>query len=300
MDRSVYNFTASRPKWLAPLPRQRPEPLIIRLAIISHPREFERRKAFRQYVLSDLPSHEIKIQYRFIMGYTDTADDRRVSQERALHNDVLVLDMKESMDRMGEKRWRMLKWGAEVPGSTYDFYMSADTDAFLRLAALARRLRGYKSQPPLPGNPRETDILWGHMGVHALHLVPSLDESHPELEDEQVDGGEWYSYPYGFGYLYSSHLVDRMTQQDVVLPHHIHYPADDVILGMWVADYAKGATVVNDVEGFHDPTGHHSDETTTRPVSWDTVVAHHLQIGEMRGLRYVEEFADEWDRPPAP
>lgn len=303
MDASVFNFTASRPEWLVPPPRHQQEPLVIRLGIISHPREFERRKALRQYVLADLPTQEVIIHYRFIMGYTGSHDDLRAAQERALHRDIIVLDLEENTDRMGEKRWRMLKWAADVPGSTYDYYMSADTDAFLRLAALARRLRRYKTRPALPGNPRETDIMWGQMGQHGLHLVPNPDESHPEIEDPEIPPGParfWYQYPYGFGFLLSSHLVDRLVRPGVVLPHHMHYPSDDVLLGNWVADWGEGTTVVHDIEGFHDPIGHHSDPETTFPVDWDTVVAHHVKVGEMRGLRYMKEFEDEWDVSPAP
>ncbi|TFK98734.1 hypothetical protein BDV98DRAFT_595402 [Pterulicium gracile] len=297
---SSFDFTTSRPDWLS-VPERNAQLLIIRLAIISHSKEFDRRKAFRQYVLADLPAHkfEVEVHYRFIMGYTRDVDDLRVAQERAVHSDILVIDQEDGTDRMGEKRRRMLRWAAEMPGSRYDYYMSADTDAFVRLAALARRLRKYKSDTELPGSPREQDIMWGRMGAHALHLTPNADESHPEVEDEEVPPGParfWYSYLYGFIYLFNSHLVDRLTRQEVVLPHHIHCPADDVILGMWVANHAEGTTVVDDVQGFHDPTGHHSDEKSTRPVSRDSVVAHHISVAdpEMIGMRKVEEFKDKW------
>lgn len=89
-------------------------------------------------------------------------------------------------------------------------------------------------------------------------------------------------------YLFSSALVQRLTAPGVVLPHHVHYPLDDMLIGNWVADWAAGTEVVDDRDGFHDALGHSERWRPDVPkaVDWDSVVVHKLGWREMRGLRY--------------
>ncbi|KAE9386472.1 hypothetical protein BT96DRAFT_523240 [Gymnopus androsaceus JB14] len=213
---------------------------------------------------------------------------------------ILVrLDMRESGLRLGEKRWRMLKWVSEAHSSTYDYYLSADTDAFFRLGALARRLPFIR---PDLDSPRAQDIFLGRMASHKVHFKanPYDNETTFDKEDDQLQPGEfpgeeWYPYALGYGILLSSHLVDRLTSPEVSLPHHVHYPADDVLIGQWVADYAPGTTVVGDDNGFHDAIKHSWWEDHNKVVDYDSVCVHHVSPSEMRQLRNRKEFAGEWE-----
>lgn len=258
------------------------------------------------------------MHHRFFVGYTedDWRTDVAIVKERSIHKDIVVLDMPESKTRMGEKRWRMLRWASESPSSSYDYYMSADTDAFIRLTALARRLKGLR---PELGKPREKSVMWGSMGREHRHYVVSDEGENEDVQDSLGESEEGFEYPYGFAILLSSHLVGRLVRPGVVLPHRIHYPNDDVVVGNWVGDHVwKGpepldsdslyssssapsspltdhtVTIINDHPAFHDPPGHSWNESSTLQVSWDSVVIHHLNVDEMKGIRGREEFKGDW------
>lgn len=82
----------------------------------------------------------------------------------------------------------------------------------------------------------------------------------------------------------------------MVLPHHVHYPFDDILVGNWIADWAKeGTEVVDDREGFHDALGHSWSRDMQKGVGWESVVVHKVGVREMRGLRFREEFNKEWE-----
>ena len=317
---TAYNFTtpsSSLPAWqTTPLTT----PLVLRLGIISRPSEFALRKAIRQYILAHLPPSEVTVHHRFFVGYTadDPHTDIAVLKERSIHHDIVVLDMPEDKKRMGEKRWRMLRWASESPGQAYDYYMSSDTDAFIRLTALARRLRGLH---PALRKPREKSVMWGSMGRETRHYVVGAEGEDGDGDEEVQDAvteGAWFAYPYGFAILLSSHLVDRLARPGVVLPHRVHYPNDDVVVGNWVNDYVwKGprgeedtrldldsdshltggdVAIIDDHPAFHDPPGHSWNESSTLQITWDSVVIHHLNVDEMRGVRGRGEFEGDWVR----
>lgn len=87
--------------------------------------------------------------------------------------------------------------------------------------------------------------------------------------------------------------MDRLTAPGVVLAHNISYPYDDMVVGSWVSDIAADeTTIVDDVEGFHDPPDH---GWRTFPLTYDTVAVHHIQPEEMFALRDLPQFRDEWD-----
>ncbi|KAF9064669.1 galactosyltransferase-domain-containing protein [Rhodocollybia butyracea] len=275
-------------------------PLVLRIGIISQPKEYARRQAFRETTLRGVPKNEVVIHYRFLIGYSGEGDeDRRVLEEHLEYGDIIRLDMKESGLRLGEKRWRMLKWASQAPRSTYDYYLSADTDAFFRLGALARRLPYLL---PDLDSPQTQDIFIGRMGFHKLHFKsnPYDNETTFENEDEllelgQYPGEEWYPYPLGYGVMISSHLVDRLTSPEIVLPHHVHYPSDDVVVGQWVADFAPSSTIVDDHDGFHDAIKHSWWADHNKAVDYDSVCVHHVSVSEMQELRDRKEFVGEWE-----
>jgi hypothetical protein len=78
----------------------------------------------------------------------------------------------------------------------------------------------------------------------------------------------------------------------MILPHHIPYPLDDVVVGSWVNDFAPKAEAVHDLAGFHDPPEH---GWKTFPVTYESVCIHHVDASEMRTLRAMEEWEGEFD-----
>jgi hypothetical protein len=84
--------------------------------------------------------------------------------------------------------------------STYDFYMGADSDSFLRMAALSRRWRHLKPNT----DPRKEQIVWGHHLGHNRHWTPSSEAKFAAnftLEDEWREG-QGYHYTVGIAYLF--------------------------------------------------------------------------------------------------
>ncbi|TFL02622.1 galactosyltransferase-domain-containing protein [Pterulicium gracile] len=287
---------SSRPKWLStPAPQS---PLVFRIAIITHPRDFDKRDAVRKYTLSNVPTSACKFSYRFILGYGNEAEDKLVLEEMHKYGDIVRLDMKEDKRRMGEKRWRMLRWAAEEHRGPYDYFLSLDTDAFVRLHALALRTRAMHPE----FKPREESIMWAQVQEHKVHFVanPVDNEETVLLEDDKVfkpeefNGPVWYPYPIGFAYLMSSHLVARLMDPEVKLAHHVSFPSDDVMVGMWVSEWATDTKVIRDKTGFHDPPGHNYHPEDTEPITWDSVVLHHVAPWEFRELRRVKEWKGEW------
>lgn len=109
--------------------------------------------------------------------------------------------------------------------------MSVDTDSFVRIVALARRLRYLYPNVNL----QTYALFWGYMLDYRVHwsYQPQIPSAHgPSWE------GSNYQYPAGIASLLSSALVRNLTAPGVDLPRHISYNRDDVMHGMWVADYA--------------------------------------------------------------
>jgi hypothetical protein len=290
-----------KPQWLTLQPT-RSKPFVLRIAIITHPSDFVKRQAIREHILSNVPTSAVQFQHRFIMGYSPPAsqhEDFLVLEEMHMYRDILRFDMIEDPRRMGEKRWRMLRWAAEAHRSTYDYFLSLDTDAFVRLHALA--LRMHAMHPEF--RPRDESILWSQTNDHKVHFVanPVDDDSTVLVEDSKVfsptefRGTEWYTYPVGFAFLMSSHLVSRLTSPEIKLAHHVHFPSDDVVIGMWISEWAGDTRIVSDRPGFHDPPGHNRHPEDEDPIDWGTVAIHHVQPWEFRELRKVKEWEGEWE-----
>jgi hypothetical protein len=67
-----------------------------------------------------------------------------------------------------------------------------------------------------------------------------------------------------------------------------------MVVGSWVSDVAPEpeTVIVDDWDGFHDPPNH---GWKNAPLSWETVVIHHLNATEMGMLRYMKEWRNEWE-----
>ena len=118
----------------------------------------------------------------------------------------------------------------------------------------------------------------------------------------------------------SSSLVKIFLSTDPPLPHHIHYPSDDVMIGAWIAalrvfhdetiEWQFGpdhppevlrpkpflpnpveTLIIDDVHGWHDFPGRGDHDA---PISWDSVCTHHVTVDEMKEIRRRLEFLGEW------
>lgn len=211
----TFEFASSTPPtWISTPP---PRPLVIRLAIITQPGSFERRQLLRQILVSDIPETDVKLDYKFVVGYEKyppgawiSSTDRRVEEEQKEHGDILILKLKESRVRLTEKRYRAMQWAGQVPADQYDWFMTLDDDTFCRLPALARRM----AHDPEMGkaDPRKEPILVGRSMVNWRFWKPTvpdmkvageLDTTSDENAEkvDMVFNGPWYQYPGGIGYL---------------------------------------------------------------------------------------------------
>jgi hypothetical protein len=211
---SAFNFSAPRPAWLAK-PTEKQAPLVLRIAFVTHPGEKDRRDAIREHVLKGVPSTEVVFDHRFFIGSSGDSDlDARIAAEATERGDIEKLNLTESKDHLSRKRYAALLWGASTAQEPYDYFMTADSDSFLRLAALARRLRGIR--PDL--DPRRDRISWGHTLSHWWHWHPDQNEPDNAEVDLHYEGdcksrflsasvfaltrSSGYHYPAGIMYLF--------------------------------------------------------------------------------------------------
>ncbi|KZV78802.1 hypothetical protein EXIGLDRAFT_847156, partial [Exidia glandulosa HHB12029] len=286
------------PQWyLQPAPR----PLVLRIAIMSMADEFDLRAFLRENVYNPatVPRDEVQFDIKFFLArqpaafgelwgvpWRVTAFDvnRRVQEEQARYGDIEIIDGEENTWNLCRKRFLAMKWAAQAPQSEYDFFLTADSDSFVRLAALARRMND--RQPDLL-NPRHEFSIWGVMMSKWFHWRKSADGVSP---DERYDG-EWYDFPVGMGYLLSSALTARLHNVSHLLPHNVPYYSDDIAVGSWIFEHAPQTMVINDKGGFHDPPMHGSQG---HPIDYGTVLIHHVDLNEMRQLRSIPEWESEW------
>jgi hypothetical protein len=100
--------TTAPPAWLAQPVRT---PLRLRIAVVTHPSEFARRRALRELVFADVPAAEVEFTYRFFLGAAaDDATNDRVAAEALECDDMFVLNMLDTRHGLGAKRWEALLW----------------------------------------------------------------------------------------------------------------------------------------------------------------------------------------------
>ncbi|KAF8512596.1 hypothetical protein BU17DRAFT_53988 [Hysterangium stoloniferum] len=310
---TAYGFSSTpRPAYLDITP---PQPLILRVAIMSRRNEFERRQALRNYVISGLPETDVQFQYRFFVGMGKDAMEEagsdmseRLQDEKSIHGDVIILkDIEDTPERLSEKRYSAVKWAGDVPSSAYDYFLTLDSDTFCRLGAFVRHLPALFTSHAIipPPNPRESPILIGRLMQHSIYYLNTVhDGEEPDSTDVDKEiWGPWYPYPGGLAYVMSSSLVSTILSASPPLPHHIHYPSDDVMIGAWIAEpltfssqptpylpYSINTTVLDHL-GLHDYPGRGGNDAV---VSWGSICIHRISVGEMRNLRAMEEVRGEW------
>ncbi|GJJ06869.1 hypothetical protein Clacol_001065 [Clathrus columnatus] len=342
----VYIFDKKpRPKWLdSPYTTKSlsKEPLILRVAVISHPSELERRRAIRDSIFRGVPSHEIQFDYRFFLGVSEDMEDGNGGKTNSLYREaekykdmVILKNIPETYDRIAQKRFAALKWASRsifladtFSNTTYDYFMTLDSDTFVRFKALARRfsviMKNHKNV-----NPREQAIMIGRMKYARTYWLNAMidDEDANTLERDIEVYGPRYKYPVGIGYMLSSFLVKTLLSIEPPVPHHIEYPKDDVMIGFYVASlkhYPKHNSVyryghpwnifstrvypprnllprpidtliIDDNLGWHDFPGRKYGHKFEGSVGWDSVCVHHIKTEEFYFLRNMKEFQGEWE-----
>lgn len=111
--------------------------------------------------------------------------------------------------------------------------MTIDSDTFVRFTALSRRISYKLESQDL--NPQKKAIMIGRMKPFRYYWVNAVSDD-PEdetLKEDTLISGPKYQYPVGIGF--SSFLVETLLSTRPSVPHHIHYPYDDVMIGSWVA-----------------------------------------------------------------
>jgi hypothetical protein len=118
----AFDFTSARPAWLAPTPPGTP-PLVLRIAVISHPSEVARRAAIRDSIFADVPAADVTFEYKFFVAkapgqrqhpWSMTTLDEVVEEEQRTHGDMYVLDAHEGLLVLGVKRHAALLWVCPV------------------------------------------------------------------------------------------------------------------------------------------------------------------------------------------
>lgn len=225
--------------------------------------------------------------------------------------------------------------------------MNMDSDTFVRFDALARRLPTILEGKNT--NPREQSVMIARMRGHYWHWLPTVSDDKINTtdvadEDLRLDG-PWYDYPIGIGYMLryvsfstpirknapnpsSSFLVTQLLSTQPPLPHHIHFPNDDVMIGSWISslknfgnpDHAHdfqisaknpwnvavkvqpepllphrvNTIIIND-HGWHDYPGRANVEEIGGSIGWNSVCIHHIKEKEIKLLRQLDSFRGEWD-----
>lgn len=111
----IYSFdTELRPGWMDVPSSTQNSPLLLRVAVLSHPKEVNRRQLIRDHIFKGVRSNEVNIEYRFIVGLHKQrhrgVPDYRLQKEHEQHGDLVILNFKDSYDRLSEKRYAALKW----------------------------------------------------------------------------------------------------------------------------------------------------------------------------------------------
>ncbi|GJJ06704.1 hypothetical protein Clacol_000899 [Clathrus columnatus] len=330
LDPTIFAFDKeSRPLWMDSPPTQ--PPLSLRVAVLSHPKEVQRRQLIRDNLFKGVRRNEIHIDYRFLVGLPvdgDNVVEKKVEQlkeEEKEKGDLVIVEIKEAFNRLSEKRFAALKWADSFSNTSYDYFMNLDSDTFVRFGPLARRLPTVLKGKNV--NPREDPIIIARMRPHWWHWVTTVSDQNQDSTDQDLRlDGPWYSYPIGIGYMLSSSLVKSMVTTRVPLPHHIHFPNDDVMIGSWISslktfpdpehsfrvsrqhDWNLDTTispqplhpniidtlVVNDIDGWHDYPGRANVEEIGGSVEWNSVCIHHIKEDEIKLFRKVPEFQGDW------
>ncbi|KAJ3530471.1 hypothetical protein NMY22_g8558 [Coprinellus aureogranulatus] len=318
-----------RPSWLDIPPN---EPLRMRVAIVSRPSEFDLRMAIRDTIFSGIREEDARVDLRFFVGaptgfLSSWLTESKLKRELETHSDLVVLrEIDDIKERLSEKRFAALKWGGSVDRTNYDWFVTLDSDTFVRFGALARRMPIILEGKNI--NPQNQSVLIGRMGGHLMYWENRVADGDKDARKEDLYlKGPWFSYPIGIGYMLSPFLVDTLLSMDPPPPHHIHYPNDDVMIGGWIAalklfhdksihfettlDHPPkrvekvvpkpylpepvDTEIIDDKDGWHNYAGRQDGYDAS--MSWQSVCVHHVSAKDMRKFRAMDEIDGEWVSP---
>jgi hypothetical protein len=115
----AYSF-GSRPSWTLPLDtNDTTRPLVLRIAVISHAAEFDRRTAIRDTVFEGVSGRDVVFQHKFFLANTGgqrlhtwrpETVEQLVTAEQARYGDISILEALEGPNILGMKRHMALSW----------------------------------------------------------------------------------------------------------------------------------------------------------------------------------------------
>ncbi|CAL5081575.1 unnamed protein product [Urochloa decumbens] len=204
----------SPPLPLPPPPTQpEPEPeFSLLVGILTMPSRRERRDIVRTaYALQPPPTPRARVDVRFVFcNVTDPVDAALLSLEIKRHGDIVVLSCAENMN--DGKTYAYLSAVPRLFASTpYDYVMKTDDDTYLRVAELAKELRG---------KPRE-DVYLGY--GYAM-------------------GGQPMPFMHGMGYVVSWDVASWLGgagAAEILARNDTHGP-EDLMVGKWLNLAGKG------------------------------------------------------------
>ncbi|KAI3786942.1 hypothetical protein L1987_41038 [Smallanthus sonchifolius] len=203
-----------------------------------------------------------KIDVKFVFCNLTKEDQKiLIALEIMLHNDIIILDCKENMDKGKTYTYfsslpDMLKDESNSINPPYHYVIKGDDDTYFRLPKLVETLM------PLP---RE-DLYYGYVVP-----CPSMDP--------------FVHYMSGMGYLVSWDIVEWIKDSDIPKRHMIG--PEDKVFGDWIREGRRAKNRYNAKWSMYD---YPEPATTCTHELWpDTVAVHRLKTRE-KWVRTLEYF----------
>jgi len=186
--------------------------------ILSSPTNLVNRNAIRETWLSDMASSEI--QGFFVIGlHGITAQDRRtIEEEQDEYEDLVLINMKDSYDKLSEKVLRMMEHAVDGFRDV-NLFMKCDDDTFINTRQLKTEIQGKRYQNPL--------LYWGYFnGKAPIFRKGKWSETSYNLCDKYIP------YAVGGGYVLGWQLLKHIVSMSSMLEL---YKNEDVSVGTWLA-----------------------------------------------------------------
>eukprot|EP00088_Acartia_fossae_P008304 TRINITY_DN13959_c0_g1_i1.p1 TRINITY_DN13959_c0_g1~~TRINITY_DN13959_c0_g1_i1.p1 ORF type:complete len:414 (-),score=26.26 TRINITY_DN13959_c0_g1_i1:109-1311(-) len=184
--------------------------------VVSAPGNLERRKAIRETWLS---LHDSEIRGYFVIGIADLPSDtqKAIENDDKEFGDLVLLDMKDSYNKLTEKVLRMLEYADENFNAR--LFMKCDDDTFVHTRALLREMKEEKYRSPR--------IYWGYFaGRSSIVKTGKWAETEYNLCDRYIP------YALGGGYILGWDVLKHIARMGGMLAT---FKNEDVSVGTWLA-----------------------------------------------------------------
>ncbi|KAL8152493.1 hypothetical protein V2J09_010253 [Rumex salicifolius] len=235
--------------------------LRILIGILTLPGSFHRRDFLRQVYGIQQPVAGAQIDVKFVFcNITDDDQAFLVSLEILRHNDIIILNCTENMNR-GKSFTYFSSLPAILDGAgdpPYNYVMKADDDTYVRFGNLA------KSLTSLPRH----DLYYGY-------VIPC----------ESMD--PFHFYMSGMGYLISWDIVEWLGAQSKIIPTSRVIGPEDKVFGDLLKSGNRGKNRFNEKPGMYnypDPPNKCSHEL------WPGTVAVHLLKTPEKWIKTLRYF----------